>query len=110
MVAGSPPTIFGVTSEPDFAAADVGATPGMSVATGVGNGVDATSLGSGVSVGKPESPAVRVLGVVEAEASGSAAIAPSGMESKLATSTTDNRPLSSPKSGLVPNMKNPPEE
>jgi hypothetical protein len=104
MVAGVPPTILGVTPDPDFAAADVGPTPGMSVATGVGNGVDAPSLGSGISFGKPASSATRVLGVVDAEGSGSAAIAPSGMESKLATSTTDNRPLSSPKSRLVRNI------
>ena len=47
MVASSPPTMFGVTSDPDFAVADVGATPGMSVATGAGS---ADGDGEGVGV------------------------------------------------------------
>ncbi len=50
MVASSPPTMFGVTSDPDFAVVDVGATPGMSVATGAG-----TDDGDGEGVGVVDS-------------------------------------------------------
>ncbi len=51
-----PPTIFGVTADPDFAVADVGPTAGMSVATGAGDGDDegdvvGETLGVGLGAG-----------------------------------------------------------
>jgi hypothetical protein len=68
MVAGSPPTMFGVTSDPDFAVADVGATPGISVATGAGSadgdgeGVGVVeALGVGMGAGVDESLGVGVV-------------------------------------------------
>ncbi len=68
MVASSPPTMFGVTSDPDFAVAEVGATPGISVATGAGSadgdgeglGV-VESLGAGMGTGVDVSLGVGVV-------------------------------------------------
>jgi hypothetical protein len=117
MVAGVPPTILGVTPDPNFAAADVGATPGMSVAAGAGSddgngeGVGvAEGTGKGeVGVGDGIGAMAESVGVPETEGSAASAVAMSGMLRKLATRTADNRLLSSPKSRLLPRMKNPPE-
>ena len=58
IVACWPPTIFGVTVDPDLAVADVGATPGVSVATGASDGdgddegdVVGETLGVGLGAG-----------------------------------------------------------
>ena len=60
--------MFGVTSDPDFAVAGDGATPGMSVATGAGSadaageGVGVVdSLGVGMGAGADESLGVGVV-------------------------------------------------
>ena len=117
MVAGVPPTIFEVTSEPDFAVTDVGATPGMSVATGAGSD-DGNGEGVGVAdrtgagefaVGDGIGAMAGCVGVGEAEGSDVTADAMSGNATTPASRTTDTRLLSSPNSRLLRHMKVPPE-
>lgn len=111
MVAGVPPTILGVTPNPDFAVADVGATPGMSVAAGAGSDDgNGEGVGVGDGTGAGEVAVGEGIGVVaEAKGSRASAFAPAGMLTNPATRTLDNRPLSSPKSRLLRHIEYPPE-